>query len=325
MDNPGISVIVPVYNVEKYLRECLNSIVGQTYKNLQIILVDDGSTDDSGKICDEYAERDGRIEVYHKENGGLSDARNFGIAKVKCGWVMFVDSDDYILPELCNELMKNMMISNADLAICDMIKFVDGQHFKTENRGKKGIEFDAKQGVTAYFYRRIPGYATGKIIKRECLTEDVFPVGKLFEDAFVVYKIIEKCQKIIALDEKLYCYRQRRGSIVNSVFSERQMDILEANEQALEHYKNSDEDILLSVYSRRFVSAVDVMRKIPFGWKNKQDKQYISDIIRKTRRYVLNDKNNSRFVRIMAAFSYISPSFLAALAKVRGIIKVGRV
>ena len=325
MGNSLISVVIPVYNVENYLRECLDSVVNQNYRNLQIILVDDGSTDDSPYICDEYSSKDKRIEVYHKKNGGLSDARNYGMDMAKGEWLMFVDSDDYILPETCSRLMEMALLSDAEMAVCDVSKFVDGQ--KPEEKEMSGIslEFDTKQGIKEYFYRRIPGYANGKLIKRKALNGIRFPSGKLFEDAFVVYKIIGKCRKIVVTQDNLYCYRQRSGSIVNSIFTKRQMDILEANEQAVQYYKNSDKEILKAVYSRQFVSAVDVMRKMPFHWSGKHDKKYICSIIKRTRKGVLKDRNNSSVVRMMAAVSCISPSLLKPLAKMRTIIKIKRV
>lgn len=325
MVNSLISVVIPVYNVENYLRECLDSIINQNYKNLQIILVDDGSTDDSSYICDEYGNKDKRIEVYHKENGGLSDARNYGMAMAKGDWILFVDSDDYLLKEACSRLMQLALSSDAEMAVCDVCKFEDGHNPEKKDLSGIRLEFTAKQGVEAYFYRKIPGYAHGKLIKRNVLNGIQFPYGKLFEDAFVVYKIMEKCRKIVVTRDNLYCYRQRSGSIVNSVFTKRQMDILEANEQAVSYYKNSDREILRAVYSRQFVSAVDVMRKIPSDWSDRRDKDYICDIIKRTRKYVLKDKKNSSIVRTMAAVSCISPSLLKPLAKMRNKIKVKRV
>lgn len=233
-----ISVIIPVYNVEPYLRQCVDSVAGQTYRDLQIILVDDGSTDGSGNICDEYATKDLRIKVIHKKNGGLSEARNFGLSLASGEYISFVDSDDYIHPQMMELFLKFALESNADMVTCRYER--DDEEFFLKSIDIASVVpeyFDGKKDFDSIIIRSNV-IACCRLYKKTVLEGFSYPVGKLHEDEYI-HRILFKCQKVACLKEKLYFYRIRENSIMG-VFSEKRVyDELEAYEDriafALEH------------------------------------------------------------------------------------------
>lgn len=209
-----ISIIVPVYNVEKYLRRCIDSILSQTYRDIEVILVDDGSTDSSPAICDEYGEKDSRITVIHKPNGGLSDARNSGINIAKGEYLGFVDSDDYISSEMYEKLLSNAEKHKADIAVCNAELVQEGKsaEFK-ENDGVRVYDGNATYAMICQ--RAFTVNAWNKLYRRELFDTVRYPVGMLYEDLATTYKLTELSQKVVVLEQELYAYVQRAGSIMN--------------------------------------------------------------------------------------------------------------
>ncbi|MGX7112127.1 glycosyltransferase family 2 protein [Gemella cuniculi] len=226
-----ISVIVPVYNVEQYLEKCVNSIINQTYKNLEIILVDDGSTDSSGKICEKLAEKDARIRVIHKENGGLSDARNKGIEVATSNLIGFIDSDDYIDNDMYEILLKNLMDTDADLSMCG--------HYDVYNNipesqvvNKKTWELNSEKAIKMVMKAKILSVtAVNKLYKKSLFSDLKFELGKIAEDAFIMIRLLDKCEKIVATNEKKYYYVHRENSITTQKFSKKFLNVIEAYEQ----------------------------------------------------------------------------------------------
>ena len=203
-----ISVIVPVYNVEEYLDECLVSIVNQTYKNLEILVIDDGSTDNSGKMCDEWATKDKRIKVFHKENGGLSSARNVGLKHATGKWISFVDSDDFIDTTMYEELIKNSI--GADLVCCE--------YFSYKNNSLDKVTFSYDNYDIKYMIRKMfslgDGTVWNKMYLREKLDNLLFIEDvKAMEDISFFYTYLDKISKINYVHKPLYYFRQREGSI----------------------------------------------------------------------------------------------------------------
>ncbi len=214
ISTPLISVIVPVYNVEDYLKDCMESILCQSYTNLQIILVNDGSTDKSGILCDQYAERDSRVRVIHKRNGGLSDARNAGLDIAEGNYIIFTDSDDFLHRDCLKIQYENLVQADADIAICDYQIHYAGQTIV--NSLTNQINIVEGQGITAQLYEN-PGMlivAWNKLYKRFLLEGIRYPVGRLHEDEAVIHEILVRCRRIVLTDAKLYYYRQRENSIM---------------------------------------------------------------------------------------------------------------
>lgn len=197
-----ISVIVPVYNVQKYLRKCLNSLVKQTFKDIEIIAVNDGSTDDSEEILKEYAEKYDNFSYYNKENGGLSDARNFGLKHANGRYVAFVDSDDYVDRTMYEKMYNKALENNYDYVECDFYWV-----YPNKNRLDRGIRYKNKNEML--LYGRV--VAWNKLIKRDVITE-LFPKGLYFEDIEFFYKLIPNINDFAFVDEPLVYYVQRENS-----------------------------------------------------------------------------------------------------------------
>lgn len=214
-----ISIIIPVYNVEEYLVQCLDSVCGQTYRNIEIIIVNDGSTDGSDEIIKQYAQLDRRITVINKENGGLSEARNYGLDCATGDYIMFVDSDDYIGSTMVEYLVREIQKSDAQIAICGY-ELVDEkgrvlsawETFPEETIVTQKGFWEIHHKV-AYVYGVV---AWNKLYSRNIFSKLRYPVGKIHEDAFLLHKVIHRAKKIVCCPEKLYYYRQRYGSIMNN-------------------------------------------------------------------------------------------------------------
>ena len=229
-----ISVIVPVYNVEEYLTKCVESIIVQTYSNIEIILVDDGSPDRCGQICDEFSTKDSRIIVIHKENGGLSDARNVGIKVSKGNYIIFIDSDDYIAPEFVESLYKSIIDNNADLAICNLLcvdemgvplqSFDECSPVQDEVISSVDLMDRISHNLNGWYYV----VAWNKIYKRELFKSILFPVGKINEDEFIIHKVLHNCKTVSCISKPLYFYVQRSSSIMNKPYTVKRLDIIEA-------------------------------------------------------------------------------------------------
>lgn len=214
---PKISIIIPVYNVENYVDKCIDSVLSQTYKDLELILVDDGSSDNSGKICDEYALKDNRIKVIHKENGGLSSARNAGIDVAKGEYITFIDSDDVLLNnDIYNKIIK---IFNNDNSI-DIVQYDVIHKWKSTEEYKRKYPFKTycnKQDILeGYLTENIHVSCCDKVFKTEIFKDIRFPLGQISEDIAIIPKIVEKTNKLQVSEIGYYGYRFREGSISNS-------------------------------------------------------------------------------------------------------------
>ncbi len=246
-ENDLISIIIPIYNVEKYLKECLDSILGQTYKNLEIILVDDGSPDNCGNICDEYLKKDSRIKVIHKTNGGLSDARNHGINIATGEYICFVDSDDYVDKYYVEKLYNAIKSKNLKLAQCNILN-VNNQKDIIEKLGyddyciKSGKEIIREQYGKHVVENTV---VWNKIYKKELFTDIRFPIGKIHEDEFVTYKILYTLDKVAIINDYLYNYRENDNSITKKKFNLKRLDCLIAYKEKIFFFKGKDEDIFI--------------------------------------------------------------------------------
>lgn len=249
MDNPKISVIVPVYNVEPYLRCCLDSIVNQTYKNLEIILVDDGSPDNSGAICDEYASQDARITVIHKENGGLSAARNSGIEHAEGEFLCFIDADDMVHYSFVEVLHNACVRTGAKISVCNFCvapQFLECTQTVPSVYTSKQISMKLctdSTGTLSVTWNKLYASALFREIK--------FPVGRIHEDDATTYRLFWECTNCAVVSDVLYFYRQRENSIVNSDFSEKRMDAaiayLERADFYVRHNENQMADLTKAV------------------------------------------------------------------------------
>ncbi|WP_338587255.1 glycosyltransferase [Clostridium baratii] len=215
-----VSVIVPVYNVEKYLDKCINSIINQTYRNLEIILIDDGSTDNSGKKCDYWAGKDRRIKVIHKENGGLSDARNIGIANAEGEYISFIDSDDFIDLDMIEYLLNILIKNNCQISICDFRKIYENTSKEYSIKYKKE-KISVYSNIESIRYllkdKKIQNYAWNKLYLKKLFTDECYyPYGRKMEDIGTTYLLFYNANRIAVSNQSKYNYLQRKGSIVNN-------------------------------------------------------------------------------------------------------------
>lgn len=230
---PLISVIVPIYKVEKYLSECVDSIINQTYENLEIILVDDGSPDRCGAICDEYKKKDNRIVIIHKENGGLSDARNAGLAIAKGDYINFVDSDDR-LPKNSIELLYQLAVqANAQMVIGGFERFRDNTDevfFSTDSNGRKTTVMTKLEAMDDFFRDGCQAWAV--LYERKVHEGIWFPKGEINEDEAIVFHLYNRCETVVVTNAVVYSYRNRDESITTSSFSEKKLI-------AVDHYRSN--------------------------------------------------------------------------------------
>ena len=252
---PLISVIVPVYNVAPYLDACLESIAGQSYHNLEILVVDDGSTDESGTMCDRWAERDGRIRVIHQPNGGLSAARNAALDVMTGEVVTMVDSDDVLHPAFVATLLQLMQRHEADIAVGGYRPFTGDDAHLTDNASQADCQlYNRHEALMAVFYQReLTHSAWGRLYKATVFDGVRYPVGQLYEDLAVIYPLLLNSATVVRTGMPLYGYRQRGTSILKT-FSERRAAVLDICEE-LERTMQNDNPQYLDAVRSRLLSA----------------------------------------------------------------------
>ena len=253
MEEELISVIVPVYNVEKYLNKCVESIINQSYKNLQIILIDDGSKDKSGKICDEYAKKDKRIEVTQKENAGVSAARNAGVEKAKGEWITFVDADDWIEKGLCSILYIKARQNDCEIAMCGYSRVV-GSSSEVINLKEKETILNSKEYLIAALNPQTGvGFCHTKLIKKTVINEIRFQEKlKVGEDAIYNEMIAKNITKAIYVKEPLYNYRINMNSVVKRFdenYVKKYLISMESNKKYIFEVYSNQEEIIQNCYN----------------------------------------------------------------------------
>lgn len=240
--NGGIDIVVPVFRVEKFLERCVDSILGQTFRNFRLILVDDGSDDRCPLMCDEYAQKDERIHVIHKKNGGLSDARNAGIdwamKESANRWICYIDSDDYVLPQFLEFMHKAVTENHVDLCRCSLRSFSDDQ--ETDDCSPV-YDVQVMNAEDAYIIDGSSSNvcAQGKLYRKSLFRNVRYPVGKLHEDLFTTYKLVMQCSQVAVLQCALYMYFINVEGITHSRWNKRRLDELEAFDQQLAFFKDN--------------------------------------------------------------------------------------
>ena len=228
----NISVVIPVYNVEDYLHYAIDSLVNQTHKNFEVLLINDGSTDNSGKLCDKYAQEYDWIRVFHKENGGLSDARNYGVLKATNEWIFFLDPDDYIEPFTFELLTLIRAKYQADLISTKVQTTNEYEKFSKEQFNLESSQrFTKEEALELMLEDKVATVsACAKLYKKQILEMRPFPVGKIYEDFFVVAEHLRLAEQIVISPVVTYHYYRRPGSIVQSQFTDKRFDFFEAGE-----------------------------------------------------------------------------------------------
>lgn len=258
-----ISVIVPVYNSDKYLSDCIDSILNQTYEDFELILVDDGSADNSGKICDIYAIKDARIKVFHKENGGVSYARNIGLKAATGDYIQFIDSDDYIKENFLQILHDSIIKNNSQISVC-----------KATTVSIKGFEINSKSKVTKdiclgrdeaanFIFNEMNNALWNKLISKDIIKDICFEENRTFgEDPYFLVQVLNNCSKVSFVPDELYYYRKNDESITSTKFSERKFDQVYFKDKMYEYMCQNFPDLIDLSNKWRFTSRLNICRML---------------------------------------------------------------
>ena len=276
---PLISVVVPVYKVEKYLKKCVDSIIAQTYKNIEIILVDDGSPDSCPAICDEYAEKDSRVKVVHRQNGGLSAARNSGIKIASGKYISFIDSDDFIQPVYIEQLYLTAEASGSSLSVASYSHEEDKLDAQLKTEFKVYSDEEALKEIL--IERDFFTSACDKLYLTKMFDSIKFPEGEIYEDYAVMPMLFNEAKKISYVNSKLYFYRKNSESITKSVFNEKHMQYFKTAEKVNEYIKNNYPEQLNHAINRDTNMAIAFYRKISQSDYNNSD--ITTDLIKRIR------------------------------------------
>ncbi|MCP3029193.1 glycosyltransferase family 2 protein [Halobacillus sp. A5] len=329
--NQTVSVIVPIYKVEKYIHRCIDSILTQSYQKLEIILVDDGSPDRCGEIANQYADKDPRVKALHKENGGLSDARNFGMKHVTGEFTMFVDSDDWLEPQAIDHMIHHMLAFKADV-IQSAFYYAHKDHLLFDQRyySKNGdllIYDNEKLMYELVKNETVKNFAWGKLYRTELIRDLEFEKGVLFEDVFWAHNVMHRVRTFIVLNEPLYNYYQRNDSIVAN-YTIRNLDIikglkvrhefLEKEHTSLtqESYKQLLKNLLIHYNLLLLNRKVDQQRM-----HRKEIKEYIRQNYFNFKQATENDQQLSLQLRLFYRNPYLNVAYLS-LRKITRKLKV---
>lgn len=313
---PTISVIVPVYKVEPYLRQCVDSILSQTFRDFELILVDDGSPDGCPAICDEYAGQDSRVKVIHKENGGLSSSRNAGLDVASGEYISFVDSDDWIQLEYLERMLAAINNNHADMAMCGVEKFWEDKPRAEEfPLADECLSHDKAVSLmtTSIWYHMI---ACNKLYRKSLFDGIRFPEGYLHEDEAVIHRIIDQCAKVAMVKEPMYHYRQTAGSIMHQVYRIQRSDIITAlaDRVAFSYVHHWTE--VCSVVSSKYVEMFfDYYFRFPRTEENEKYFRRMDDSLKKALPYILKSSTVSIRHKIYLSVIRLNPRIYSAMKR----------
>ncbi|HOU09200.1 MAG TPA: glycosyltransferase family 2 protein [Clostridiales bacterium] len=316
-----VSVIIPVYNVEAYLRRCVDSVLAQTHAQLEVILVDDGSPDNCGSICDAYAAADDRVRVIHKANGGLSSARNAGIEKAGGDYLAFIDSDDTVAPGMIAALLAALEREGADIAVCGFVKV--GEDFRPLGKPNAfgpalltGEEAMEKLYTNDYIYFTT---VCNKLFRRSLFDKVCFPEGKLFEDGYVAFRCYLACGWICCLPDPLYYYLTRPDSITTSTVGVKNLDGVDADEDSMMLLENSAYPLLAQKARLKYFAAVtNNLRRFDLGEEAVRERfSTLHRAFRKHYRRLMREGAFSRKEKLLMTLFYLSPAVCKKVMEAR--------
>lgn len=315
--NPKISIIVPVYNVESILKYCVDSILQQSFSDFEVLLIDDGSKDNSGRLCDELQLQDSRIKVFHKKNGGLSDARNFGIEHASGDFYLFIDSDDVLHKDFCKVLIELQTKYNAEIVSTDLIEFYEFSEIEMLNKKEFLVTervYTHEEALNEYYKpegeRKIHHGLCMKMYRKELFNNLRFEVGRLHEDLYITYKLIDLCNKFIYVDLPYYYYYQKNTNSITKNYREKNLvDEYDALKMMMSYFHNREsikKSLYLFIcshfchlYTRSFcLPKTDVVRK-----KQEQLKSDIKKYIYKSE-YIPRKTKIKSFIKIYGQCFY---------------------
>lgn len=293
-ENTLISIIIPVYNVEEFIDKCIKSVINQTYKDLEIILVDDGSPDNCGNICDKYAKEDQRIKVIHKENGGLSDARNIGIHNATGKYITFIDSDDYVELDYIEYLYGLIQKYNVDISFCGYTVCYENRKHKTKALSKE-YKYSKMQAYKEILYaKNFEVSAWAKMYLTEHFKDICYPKGKIFEDNDTTYKLIDKNEFVAVGFESKYNYMIRTESITKKEFTEKQLYLIEASDHMC-NYLSKYKQLSKAVTRKRCVARISTFnRMINASNRNRKEEEKLRKEILSYKKVIFDLESSTR-------------------------------
>ena len=297
-----VSLIIPVFNVEKYLQECLYSVDRQTYKDFECILVDDGSTDKSGEMCDKYAETHENARVIHKSNGGLSDARNTGAEACEGEFVVFMDSDDYVTDDYLEYLVYLTEKYGTDIAVAGVKKFEDGTIPQITSKEETEAVQSKETVLEKICYGEYGIYAPSKIYKRELVLENKYPIGEFYEDLATTYRIVGASQKesIAFGSRQIYYWRQRTGSITKSKINKAHLYGVTAGKELVAYMEKNYPRVTPAAKVRAANKIIDLAYRLVMGENDKEIFVTLKNEIKPLKGDILKNKKASLSVKARA-------------------------
>lgn len=321
--SPKVSIIIPVYNVEKYLERCINSVSNQSYTDIEIILVDDGSTDNSGMICELHAKKDSRIKVIHKKNGGLSDARNAGVAIASGQWISFIDSDDWIEEYFLENLVKEAEKNQCEIVGCSYRKvFEDSEYYSVDNRYNLRI-YENDEIMSNLIDNKIQQVVWNKLYKRSLLEGIFFEKGKYHEDEFWSYQVLAKVSRYVEIDYVGYNYLQRANSIMGEQYSLKRLHAVEAKIQRQKFFEvNMPEMVSKGKINLMFTCLYH--GQLAVNHLNKEDEKQAIEYLKKiVQVYVLKRNELEMLTLTHKLWILVSRVSFVMACKIRNFCKIG--
>ena len=312
---PSISVIIPVYKVETWLDICVESVLAQTYKELEIILMDDGSPDSCPRLCDAWAEKEPRIQVVHKPNGGLSSARNAGLAVATGEYILFVDSDDVLHPALCSRLMDALTATGADISVCDAAHIFPGQAPQYQDCEAYTL-LESQKAIEEMWYQNsfLPS-AWAKLYRRSLWQEIRFTEGILYEDIDIMHLLFAQAKAVTYVPAKLYGYNHREDSITTKPFGVRDLDILTIADKLVAYAQEAAPQLLPAARCYSTVAAMRVLLNAPREAALAEGIEKANSILKTWASQVIRDPKARKKTRYGLLLYRLSPKLAGAVHK----------
>ncbi len=320
---PLISVIVPIYGVEKYLEKCVQSIRKQTYTNLEILLVDDGSKDNCPALCDRYAEEDARIVVLHKQNGGLSSARNYALDRCKGEYITCIDADDYVALDMIEKLYAAMRNNKADMVCCRWKNlYEDGRITEAAKRKEPMRVVPREEAFEIMLYQIDTDVcAWGKLYKKELFAGVRYPEGKLYEDFAVIFSLLEQTETVVFLEYDGYYYLQRESGIMRENFRKEKMVLIDFAEEMYTRIEQKHPNLQAAAACRAVRAHFTIYLQIPGGKQFRRERKRIEENVKKWRNIVWKDKKADRGTKMALLLSCFSFRMLYRMKNIKNLAK----
>lgn len=318
-----ISVIVPIYNVEDYLNRCVDSLINQTYSNIEIILVDDGSPDNCPAICDFYAQVDNRIKVIHKANGGLSDARNIGLRVASGDLIAFVDSDDWVSPTYIETMLNVLNDSDADIVECGFIRTAGETDVSVRNNPSSRRSYSSAEALQLLIKDcELHQIVWNKLYTRSVIADTLFEIGKYNEDEFWTYQIMGRAHKIVKIDDILYYYYQNNASIMGQGYKFKRLDAIEAKVCRQKYIDHNYPD-LSDIAATNLMGSIIYAGQMSLAYLDVEEKNIAINILK---RYIKDIFGNKKYHFIDSSkqklWLYMGKKQLAITCKIRNSLRI---